>query len=161
MKKLLITISLLICTTPAFANNTQKIYLNEAIDIALKNNIDIKSSKINIDVAKNQLIEANKLQNPTLDYYHFLGKATKSEPKQVGITQNIEIAKRTSRKNLANSELKLAEKNLDYSIFDLKMDVREAYIELVSTKSILNTLEQQKELQIELLETKNAAIEIL
>ena len=47
--------------------------------------------------------------------------------------------------------MKLVEKNIDYTIFDLKMDVREAYINLVAAKSILFTLEQQRELQEELL----------
>lgn len=152
MKKFLIIFCLFLIPTKVFANDTYKVNLNEALEVALKNNIDLKASKINIDVAQNHLIQANRLQNPSIDYYHFLGTSTKSEPKQLGVTQNIEIAKRTNRKNLAKSELRLAEKNLDYTIFDLKMDVREAYINLVASKSILNTLEQQKSLQEELLE---------
>ncbi len=151
MKKIFTILCLLLFQNIVYAENIYKVDLKEALNIALQNNIDLKSSKINIDVAKNQLIQANRLQNPTIDYYHFMGKATKSEPKQLGITQNIELAKRTHRKNLANSQLTLAEKQLDYTTFDLKMDVREAYIELVAAKSILNTLEQQKVLQEELL----------
>ena len=58
-------------------------------------------------------------------------------------------------KKLAESNYKLAEKTLDYTTFDLKMDVREAYINLVAAKSILATLEQQMELQEELLQIAN------
>lgn len=151
MRKILIIFCLFLASLNVQAQDYQKVYLNEALDVALKNNIDLEASKINIDVAKNQLKQANRLQNPSLDYYHFMGNAANSEPKQIGITQNIELAKRGSRKNLAKSELKLAEKTLDYTTFDLKMDVREAYVELVAAKSILNTLEQQLELQEELL----------
>lgn len=68
-----------------------------------------------------------------------MGAAGNSEPKQLGVSENIEIAKRKARKNLAESNLKLVEKNIDYTIFDLKMDVREAYINLVEAKSILDT----------------------
>ena len=141
---------LLINTFAQAENNVQKVYLNEAIDAALKNNIDLEASKINIEIAKNQMKAATRFQNPSLDYYHFIGNSASSEPKQIGVSQNIELAKRSARKNMAKSELLLVKKQVNYTIFDLKMDVREAYIELVASKSILNTLEQQLELQKEL-----------
>ena len=153
MRKLLyIFLLLLIITLPSSAGeNIQKVYLNEAIQAALKNNIDLQAAEINISIAKNNIKSANRLQNPSFDAFYFMGAAGNSEPKQLGFSQNIEIAKRKARKSLAESNLKLAEKNLDYTTFDLKMDVREAYINLVAAKSVLYTLEQQKELQEELL----------
>lgn len=158
MKKFLIISLILITGICTHAQDYQKVYLNEAIDIALKNNIDLEASKINIDIAKNQLKIANRLQNPSLDYYHFMGNSANSEPKQIGITQSIELAKRSARKNLAKSELQLANKKLSYTTFDLKMDVREAYVDLVAAKSILNTLTQQLELQEELLKIAKAKV---
>ncbi len=131
--------------------NIKKVYLDEAIDAALKNNLDLKSAQIEINIAKNNIKSANRLQNPSLDAFYFMGGAGRSEPKQLGLSQDIEIAKRGARKNLAKSNLKLVEKNVDYTKFDLKMDVREAYINLVAAKSILHTMEQQKTLQEELL----------
>ena len=130
--------------------NTKSVYLNQAINAALENNIDLKAAKLEKNIAQNDIKTANKLQNPSFDTYYFMGGAGNGEPKQIGISENIEIAKRNARKNLAKSNLKLVEKNIDYTIFDLKMDVREAYINLVEAKSILFTLEQQKELQEEL-----------
>ena len=136
----------------AFASGeVKKVYLDEAIDAALKNNIDLKSAQLEINIAKNNIKSANRLQNPSLDAFYFMGGAGRSEPKQLGVTQEIEIAKRGARKNLAKSNLQLVEKNVDYTRFDLKMDVREAYINLVAAKSILYTMEQQKALQDELL----------
>ena len=131
--------------------DVKKVYLNQAIDAALENNIDLQAAKLERNIAKNNIKTANKLQNPSFDAFYFLGAAGNSEPKQLGVSENIEIAKRKARKNLAESNLKLVEKNIDYTIFDLKMDVREAYINLVEAKSILDTLEQQEELQEELL----------
>ena len=128
----------------------KKVFLNEAIEIALKNNIDLRAEQINTNIAKNEIKTANRLQNPSFDIYSFIGASGNSEPKQIGLSEEIEIAKRKARKNYAESNLKLVEKNLDYTIFDLKMDVREAYINLVEAKSILDTLEQQQELQEEL-----------
>ncbi len=131
--------------------DVKKVYLNQAIDAALENNIDLQAAKLERNIAKNNIKTANRLQNPSFDAFYFLGAAGNSEPKQLGVSENIEIAKRKTRKNLAESNLKLVEKNIDYTIFDLKMDVREAYINLVEAKSILDTLEQQEELQEELL----------
>ena len=85
--------------------------------------------------------------------FYFWGGAGNYEPRQVGFSQKIELAKRGARKDLAKSGLKFAQKNIDYSEFDLKMDVREAYIDLVAAKSILHTLEQQELLQKDLLKT--------
>ena len=152
MKKLLFVFFLLLTMLRVNAEDYTKVYLNDDIDVALKNNIDLETSRINIEIAKNQLKQANRLQNPSLDYFYFLGNSANSEPKQIGISQNVEIAKRLYRKNLAKSELSYATRKHDYTTFDLKMDVREAYIELVAAKSILNTLQQQQELQEELLE---------
>ena len=153
MKKLLsVLIFLMLMQPKLFAvQDVKKVYLNQAIDAALENNIDLQAAKLERNIAKNNIKTANRLQNPSFDAFYFLGAAGNSEPKQLGVSENIEIAKRKARKNLAESNLKLVEKNIDYTIFDLKMDVREAYINLVEAKSILDTLEQQEELQKELL----------
>lgn len=60
--------------------------------------------------------------------------------------------KRGARKKLAKSNLQLTKENTGYFEFDLKMDVREAYINLVAAKSILNSLEQQQKLLEELVD---------
>ena len=157
MKKLLIVL-LIIFTCPIAVSGIEdvkpvkKVYLNEAVDAALKNNIDLKAAQIEVEIAKNNIKSANRLQNPSVDAFYFLGASGRSEPRQIGLSENIEILKRSARKNLAASNLALVEKNVGYTKFDLKMDVREAYINLVAQKSILDTLEQQKELQEELLE---------
>ncbi len=160
MKKFL-TMLLLIITCPVVTpgiedvQKVKKVYLNEAVEAALENNIDLQAAQIEVDIAKNNIKSANRLQNPSVDAFYFLGAAGRSEPKQIGVSENIEILKRSARKNLATSNLALVEKNVGYTRFDLKMDVREAYINLVAQKSILDTLEQQKELQEELLEIAN------
>ena len=160
MKRIaLIILSLIILQTCNFAEESvTKVCLDDAIKIALKNNIDLKKTKLNIDIAKNEIRSANKLLNPSVDAFYFWGGPGNYEPRQVGLSQKIEIAKRSARKDLAKSGLKLTEKNVDYTEFDLKMDVREAYINLVAAKSILNTLEQQEQLQRELLEIAEARV---
>ena len=160
MKRLFLAVIFVLMLQPLiYAETTiKKVYLNEAIDAALKNNIDLQAARLERNIAKNNIKTANRLQNPSFDAFYFMGAAGNNEPKQLGISENIEIAKRKARKNLAESNLKLVEKNIDYTTFDLKMDVREAYINLVATKSILFTLEQQKELQEELLDIARSRV---
>ena len=154
MKRFIWILVLLFFIQPLIMAETvvKKVYLDEAIEAALENNIDLQAAKLERNIAKNNIKSAKRLQNPSFDAFYFMGAAGRNEPKQLGVSENIEIAKRRARKNLAESNLKLVEKNIDYTIFDLKMDVREAYINLVAAKSILYTLEQQKELQEELLD---------
>lgn len=152
MKKFLVILLILFCHNAVFAiEDVKKVDLEEAMNSALKNNIDLKSAQIDINIAKNNIKAANRLQNPSFDAFYNFGASGWTEPRQLGLTQTVEIAKRKARKNLAESNLKLVEKNVGYTKFDLKMDVREAYINLVATKSVLDTLEQQKTLQEELL----------
>ena len=160
MKRLFLAVIFVLMLQPLiYAETTiKKVYLNEAIDAALKNNIDLQAARLERNIAKNNIKTANRLQNPSFDAFYFMGAAGNNEPKQLGVSENFEIAKRSARKKLAESNLKLVEKNIDYTTFDLKMDVREAYINLVATKSILFTLEQQKELQEELLDIARSRV---
>lgn len=154
MKKLLVVLIAYFCLTQTcFAIDVpQKINIKEAIDIAVENNIDYKAAKIDVDIAKNKIKEANRLQNPDINIFYNLGKSGRGNPQQIGMSETIEIMKRGARKKLAKSNLQLTKENTGYFEFDLKMDVREAYINLVAAKSILNSLKQQQKLLEELVD---------
>ena len=153
MKKLLIFLVLYFIPVMSFAiEDVQKVTLQQAIDITVENNIDLKASYLEQDMAKNDVKIANRLQNPDFNAFYFLGAAGRTEPNQLGFSELIEIGKRGARKNLAKANLDLIIKNIDYRKFSIEMDVREAYANLVAAKSVLDTMEQQQELQEELLE---------
>ena len=153
MKKFLaILVVYLIFTPVCFGiEDYKQINLQQALDIAVEKNIDLKAAKLNIDIAKNNIKSANQVQNPNFNMFYNIGTAGRSEPQQLGFSELVEIGKRGARKNLAKSKLQLEHENLKYDKFNLKMDVREAYINLVAEKSVLNTLEQQEKLQEQLL----------
>lgn len=153
MKRLLITLFLNIClASSSYAVDVpEKISLPQALDLAVQNNIDYKSAKLDVDIAKNKIKEANKLQNPDINIFYNFGAAGRGNPQQIGLSETIEIAKRGARKKLAKSYLELAKQNAGYFEFDLKMDVREAYVNLVAAKSVLDALEQQQQLLEDLL----------
>ena len=156
MKKLLIFLVLYFIPVMSFAiEDVQKVTLQQAIDITVENNIDLKASYLEQDMAKNDVKIANRLQNPDFNAFYFLGAAGRTEPNQLGFSELIEIGKRGARKNLAKANLDLIIKNIDYRKFSIEMDVREAYVNLVAAKSVLDTMEQQQELQEELFEIAN------
>ena len=144
MKKFVLFL-LLIIQLGASAEEIKPISLNEAIQIALENNLDYKSGKLNIDIAKNNIKSANRLQNPGIYTFWNFGKSGHGNPQQIGITQTIEIAKRSPRKKLAQAKLKLTDNDILYMAFRLKTDVKIAYIETLGAKTKFHTLKEQEQ----------------
>lgn len=153
MKKFLFTSLLFVITASSCLaiEEVKKVDLQQAINIAVENNIDLQTSKLDIDIAKNNIKQANKLNNPNINTFFNLGAAGWSEPQQIGASELIEIGKRGPRKNLAKANLELINESIKYNKFKLKMDVRETYVKLVAAKSVLYTLKQQQALQENLL----------
>ena len=122
------------------------ISMQDALKVAIENSIELEKQKINVNIAKNDIKVANRLQNPSLDSYWNMGNAGLGNPHSVGITQLIEVLKRKYRKKSAIASYEVSEENARYQNFDLKMDVREAYINLVSAKSIAESLKTEEKL---------------
>ena len=154
MKKILIALFLLLTTTSCYAiNETQKITLQEAIDVALKTNPQIKILKLNTESSINDIYIADKLQNPTIGAYNNIGDTGKGEPQQLGASYTIELFKRGKRKKLAQSDSIVALDNQKFQEFNLILDVKKAYFDVLQKKSNLKILTEQKILAKELYET--------
>ena len=108
MKKILTIFILILTGGICFADNpVEKLNLNEAVDLAIKNNIDFQAAKLDADIAKNNIKVANRLQNPDFNVFYNFGSAGKGNPQTFGLSENIEIAKRGARKKLAKLNFKL------------------------------------------------------
>lgn len=153
MKKILLTFLMLVSAVSCYAiMDTTKVSIQEAVSIASENNLDMQSSRLNIKVEEQNVKAANRLQNPDLGVFYNIGQAGKGNPQQIGISQTIELGKRAPRKNLAKSNKELAERNTEYLEFDLRMDVREAYTNLLAKKSVRTTMQEQETLLKKMLE---------
>lgn len=129
----------------------KKISLADAIKIGASSNLDIQRTKLNIDIAKNNVKVANRLQNPQLNTFFNLGSAGRGNPQQFGASENIELFKRGARKKLAKSNLELTKEDVASVHFNMRMDIRESYVNLVSAKSLEKSLEEQQNLLKDLL----------
>lgn len=138
--------------TSTDVSSYEKISLTEAISYALNHNLDIKGNRINVDIAKNDIKTANKLKNPSFISYFNIGKAATDNPNYAGLVFPFDIAKRGARKNLAKSNLELTKGNIQLAELTLRLDVRQAYIDLVAAKSNLKILNDQRKLLQELLD---------
>jgi len=129
----------------------QKISLPDAIVYALSHNIDIQGNRLNINIAKNDVKTANRLRNPYIQMFLNSGKASTDNPNNIGMIFPVDIAKRGPRKNLAKSTLELTKGNVALAEFYLRLDVRQAYVDLVAAKSDLKILGDQRKLLQDLL----------
>ncbi len=152
MKKFILIILILLISPASYSGEIKKISLQEALDLAVENNIDYQASKMDIGIAQNKVKSSNRLQNPEINTFFNIGDIGRGNPQTAGLSETIEIAKRDARKKLALANLELTRQNLDYVKFDLKMDVREAYVNLVLAKEILIVLESRRKLLQDLLE---------
>ncbi len=141
--------------TSCSAEEYKQVNLKTAIEIAQKNNLDIKSSKKDVDIAKNSINISNRLQNPSIYTFWNFGKAGKGNPNQIGLSQTIELFKRAPRKNLAKTNYTQAIDVFEHQKFNLKMDVAEAYVKLAVSKLILQKYEHQQKFLEDLLEISN------
>lgn len=137
-----------------------KISLPEAIDYALSNSLEIRGARIEVPKAQNNIKFANRLRNPYLQSFYNLGTAAMDNPNYVGLVFPFELFKRDPRKKLAQSTLELTKGQVALAEFILRLDVRQAYINLVAAKSVLKITEQQRQLIQELLNIAQRKYEV-
>ena len=166
MKKIFITLVLIFFTNPIFAieENASKISLEEAINLALKGNIELQEQRKNLGISEYSIKKANALKNPQLQSNLLMGPIARGNSSQVGLMLPIEIAKRGARKKVALSEFEYTDNKIKDYEFKLKLKIRTAYFDLLVAKTELKILEERKELLEELLEItkqKNNEIDAL
>ena len=123
---------------------SEEISLSQALDLVKKSNVDIQSTKLQIEIEKNNYKKMVRFYNPSFDMGVNLGTAGKGEPYFLGVSQNLEILKRGIRREIAKINIDLAEDKNKFNEFNMRMNVRQAYIKTVEAKSIYNTIEEQK-----------------
>lgn len=129
----------------------EKISLPEAINYSLTHNLDIQGNRLDIDIAKNKIKVANRLKNPYFLSFFNMGEAAIDNPNTMGLVFPFEIAKRAPRKCKAKAELELTKGKVALAELSLRLDVRQAYVDLVAAKTELKILNDHKKLLQELL----------
>ena len=151
LKKFLTALLLILTTSTGYAiQEEQKIDLKGAIEVALQTNPQIKLSKLDIDIAKNNIFIADRLQNPSIHTFQNIPKAGVGNPQQIGVDYTIEILKRGKRKETAKTYSLAAIDSQKFLEYSLITEVKKSYINLLVKKSHLQILKEQEALYEEL-----------
>ena len=155
MKKILLTTLIFSTLTQASwaILDEKKIDIKTAIEKALETNPQIQMLDMDVEISKNKTKSANRLQNPSIDVFTSMGRAIETEPQLIGGSYKLELLKRGKRKQLAKSQVVVAQNTRQFSQYDLILSVRKAYIDLLLKKSNLNIRKQQEKLARELYES--------
>lgn len=130
---------------PASAN-VVGLSLEEAIDMALTYNLDLQAKRKELGIAKEDIRIANKLQNPRIVGNVLLGKVLAGNSSQVGMNFPIELFKRGPRKKVAKVKYTIAQNKIREYEHDLKIEVMRAYFDILYWKSVVDILEERKDL---------------
>lgn len=169
MKRLIILLlTFITIALPSFAT-VENISLDEAVDIALKNNLELQARMKDLEIAKQEIKIANALKNPQFQSNFLMGRVTRGNSSQFGLAVPIEIAKRGLRKKSAEAQMKAIENSLQEHRHNLKVDVMRAYFRIVYLKSVVKIMEQREDLfedmknfaQTQSKNTQNYKIEVL
>lgn len=163
MKRFLLTLFLIIAASlSAFAVDSKqlahseddkyKIKLQEAMDMALKGNIELQEQRKNLGISQNDIKIANALKNPQFQSNLLMGRIARGNSSQVGVTLPVEITKRGARKKSAEAGLAFTENKINDHEFKLKLRIRTSYFNLLLAKSDLRIMEERKELLEDLYE---------
>ena len=123
-----------------------KISADDAVHLALENNLELQAKRKEIDILKQEVKMSNALKNPQLQSTVLIGHIGKSNASQAGIALPIEIAKRGVRKKAAIANMNLLQDEIRQEELNLKLDVMSAYFDVVYMKSVVSILQQREQL---------------
>ncbi len=145
MRAVILILCLLIFSMPAGAQ-VVRVSLDEAVGLALDNNLDLQAKRKELDIANSEIKIANRLQNPQAQSNILLGKITTGNSSQAGVMFPIETFKRGVRKKAAIARKKATENQIRQTEHELKIRVMRAYFEVLYFKSIEDIMEKRKSL---------------
>jgi cobalt-zinc-cadmium efflux system outer membrane protein len=108
--------------------------LNQAMDIAIKNNPNLRATQAKLGVSEAQIQTANARLNPALVTDNGVAEKTY----RLGIAQTIELGgKRKKRTALAQAQRDVVISEINTALLDLRQNVRSSYIQLYNAQQKL------------------------
>lgn len=146
MKKIFICVLTLFVTALSVNAEIAKISVNDAVHMALSNNLELRAKRKDLEIARQEVRAANALKNPQIQSNFLFGKVTRGNSSQVGPVIPIEIAKRGVRKKAAEANLKAVENSVKEAEHKLKLDVMKSYFRILYLKSVLVIMKDREQL---------------
>ena len=146
MKRLLFTLALLFCTLASVQAAVVNVDLEKMIEIGLKENCDLKIKRMELKAAEKDIKIANRLKNPEIQSNVGIGNVALGNSSQAGVALPIEVLKRGVRKKIAQEEYSIKETELRQAEHNYKLQIMQAYFDILYAKSVYNIQEERLKL---------------
>ncbi len=149
----------LCCSFISFAQQTQRISLTEAIQVALQNNPTILTAQKEIVVADSRILQAGKISNPELSvgWNEVPSLFHTANERDVSLSQQLEFpGKRSGRINIAMSEKEIASLEIERRIIILTSRVKIAYFNVLFQQQLVENIQEQIQLLTDFQQTITA-----
>lgn len=146
MKRLLFTLALLFCTLASVQAAVVNVDLEKMIEIGLKENCDLKIKRMELKAAEKGIKIANRLKNPEIQSNVVIGNVALGNSSQAGVALPIEVLKRGVRKKIAQEEYSIKETELRQAEHNYKLQIMQAYFDILYAKSVYNIQEERLKL---------------
>lgn len=146
MKKVIIILTLFFLSVNCAYAKVINANLDEMISIGLKQNQDIKIKHLELEAAKKDIQIANRLQNPQIQSNVVMGNVALGNSSQAGIALPVEVMKRGVRKKAAIEQYKIKETEIKQFEHNFKLQIMQAYFEVLYAKSVFKIQEDRLKL---------------
>ena len=146
MKRLLFTLALLFCTLDSVQAAVVNVDLEKMIEIGLKENCDLKIKRMELKAAEKDIKIASRLKNPEIQSNVVIGNVALGNSSQAGVALPIEVLKRGVRKKIAQEEYSIKETELRQAEHNYKLQIMQAYFDILYAKSVYNIQEERLKL---------------
>ncbi len=145
MKKFILAICLIFICLPVNAE-VVRVSLDDAVQLTLRNNLDLQAKRKELGIANANIKIANKLQNPQIQANILIGQVRTGNSSQVGPMFPIETFKRGVRKKAAIARKRTVENEIRQFEHQLKIQVMKAYFDVLYYKSTVSIMNERKAL---------------
>lgn len=145
MKRIFLTIAILVSILPV---NSMVVNadLDDILKIGLEQNQDIKIKRIELETYQKDIKIANRLQNPQVQSNVVIGNVALGNCSQAGLALPIEVLKRGLRKKSAQENFNMKEIELKQFEHNFKLQVMQAYFDVLYAKSVYKIQEERLKL---------------
>lgn len=145
IKKLFALILIVSFALPACAE-VVRVGLDDAVATALQYNLDLQAKRKELGIAQANIKIANALKNPQFQSNFLVGKVREGNSNQFGLLFPVQILKRGPKKRVATAEMKIAQDKIKAYEHEVKINVMEAYFNVLYLKSVVKILTERKNL---------------
>ena len=146
MKRFVITLILILATQISTFANVKNVDLDTMVQIGLKQNCDLKIKRMELKATEKDIKIANRLQNPQIQSNVVMGNVALGNSSQAGVSLPIEVLKRGIRKKVATEEYNIKETELKQAEHNFKLQIMQAYFDILYAKSVYTIQEERLKL---------------